>query len=608
MSNTIQQAKDRLLLLVLVGHLAVIILYSLLSTHLHAALPGVVAQIFAAIIYRLRPGTLFSRSALAINLLIFSATLIHLSHGLIEMHFHVFAVLTLLSIYYDWQVVVIAGAFISLHHLVGLIIPLYEVFAPNPNLLIYLLHILFVALVSSILAYQSRAINRSVSTINQSSHVLVEQDLPQLLNYLQRVSNGDLNGIIEFKAKTVPILAADELGNLSRLYNELVLSCRSISATTSGLGLGLRSILLSSHESVEHIKNLSARLAKTVEHKNDAILEAILHIPDSKADYSLREQVELASTKMMLAAAKLDKLQTQFEAKLLEQTSLNNQLEELIQRKSRFFASLSHELRTPLTSILLGIELLAYQAKDNLSADQLENVGQITQSALNMRQLIGDILDFSKMEASKLTIHPEKIELAEAFNKACREVAVLAANKNLAVLQQVEDYAVVLADPKRLHQILLNLLSNAIKFTPANGKINLTTRSLQYNGKAWLQADDARWQHEYLFPPVNLPAGKWVALQVSDNGIGIPHEQIPVIFNEFEQVEDKRHFAHSGTGLGLPIVKRLVELMDGQVFVESYENYGSTFTVLLPAFQETDKPNIITLPTGTLTAQVISKW
>jgi signal transduction histidine kinase len=590
MTDTVQRGKDRLILIVLGLHTLVVLVFSLLTDHLHAFWPGLIAMILALIVYSVKPGSLLSRSTIAFSLMIFSGVLIHLSGGLIEMHFHVFTALALLSIYYDWRVIIVAGITISLHHLVGLISPAFDVYAPNPNLAIFLLHVLFVAITCLIISYQCYTISRSVSTINQNSKILVEHDLPQLMEYLHQISAGNLNGGIEFRAKTVPVVASDELGHLSRLHNQLVLSCESVSKTAYLLGQALMAMVQRSQENIEHIRKIAIRLARSVEQPNNYLTQEFnLGHSDTDQDYRIKELIELVSARMVMAALQLDELQYKLEDKIAEQNRLNQQLEEMNRVKTRFFASLSHELRTPLTAILAYSELLALELETH-DHPALESAHQIAESAMTMRQLINDILDFSKLEAGKLKVSLDKTDLSHSFARAVEEVGLLAENKGLKVIQQfetLEEPPVVVADTMRLHQILLNLLSNAIKFTPPGGRIELRSVALYNIGEAWLYRDGTCWDQHYCYPPLKLPHGNWIGIQVRDTGLGIDREQLALIFEEFEQVEEGLQRGVTGTGLGLAIVKKLTGLMNGQVVVESERGQGTVFTVLLPAWTHT---------------------
>ncbi len=174
MSAKSQRSKDQIFLVILLIHVLVCLTYAIATDHIHAIWPGIVAMLASYTAYLFQPGTLFSRSVMAVSLVVFSATLIHLSGGLIEMHFHIFAGLVLLSIYYDWRVIVIGAGAVAVHHLYGLMSDIYTVYAPNPNLAIYFLHVLFVVLESAILCYLCEISRRSTLTIKTQNEKLVK--------------------------------------------------------------------------------------------------------------------------------------------------------------------------------------------------------------------------------------------------------------------------------------------------------------------------------------------------------------------------------------------------------------------------------------------------
>ncbi len=597
MVQQVQRRKDQLLLVLLSLHYLFVLSFGVATGHFeHAAGPGSLAMIAAASAFFWKPGTLFSRGVIAVSLIIFSGILIHLSNGRIEMHFHVFMSLALLSIYYDWRVIIIAAVTVFTHHLLGLLFPFFQVYGSQGVGEIFLLHVLFVSLTSAILCYQSYVINHSISTINHSSRVLSEHDLVQLLHYVQQVASGDMTATLELKAEMVPVVANDELGYASRLFNQLIMGLRSIGTATSQMGQDFSEILRSSQENVNHINNLCERIL------NSAGNEDLQNLPSVNIeeyyhhlDTGLRKQIEVTSAKMVLASLRLDMLQHQLETKMNEQNSLNHQLAEMSRARERFFASLSHELRTPLTSILGFGELLVTEMQGPLSPVQLNSSKQIFQSALNMQQLINDILDFSKMQAGKLTVYPEKTVVAEYISRAIGEVEILAETKNLSVTTQIDHKLTALTDPHRLHQILLNLLSNAIKFTNPGGSIQVRAFELRYEGgDAWWQSGKTPWSFARAFPVIKLSPGCWVCIQVIDSGIGIASEKLPVIFEEFGQIEDGVIRNTGGTGLGLAIVTNLMELLNGQVVVESVSGEGTTFSVLLPLYRST----LLALPAG----------
>lgn len=251
--------------------------------------------------------------------------------------------------------------------------------------------------------------------------------------------------------------------------------------------------------------------------------------------------------------------------------------EDLSRAKSAFIASMSHELRTPLNSILGFAQLLQEQARGGLSDQQLRYVTIIRNSGQHLLQLIGDILDLSKFEVGKLTLQLSPLPVARVLEDILAIARGLANQKNQIIEATVApDLPPLVADLLRVKQILFNLLSNAVKFTPTGGRITVAVRQ-QGNG-------DSRVLPEAHPPqPPAFSAGEWLELTVTDTGVGIRPADLPRLFQEFVQLETTQAQAHEGTGLGLALTKRLVELHGGSIWAESHgAGQGSTFRIHLP--------------------------
>jgi len=237
----------------------------------------------------------------------------------------------------------------------------------------------------------------------------------------------------------------------------------------------------------------------------------------------------------------------------LERT--NEELKQLDQLKTRLFSMINHEMRNPLQSILGYTELLL--ASGPLSRDQKDMLLSISYSGERLLDLVNNILDISSLEDGKLTLVPQVMGVLPAVDQALAVIRPMAEEKHISVgvdiPQVIPD---VYADPKRVVQILVNLLSNAVKYTPDNGRIAVTAQQSQANGM--------------------------LEISVSDNGIGIPADQIPRIFDCFSRVERAEIWHTVGTGLGLYIANGLVEAHGGKITVESEEGRGSCFTFTLP--------------------------
>jgi len=232
--------------------------------------------------------------------------------------------------------------------------------------------------------------------------------------------------------------------------------------------------------------------------------------------------------------------------------------------KSEFLASMSHELRTPLNGILGFSELLVDQRFGTLNDKQREYISDIHECGQHLLQLINDVLDLSKVEAGKMEFHPEPCSPKAAVAAVCTVIAPIARKKKVQLTQTAApDVDQAVLDLQKFKQILFNLLSNAVKFTDAGGTIEVG-----------LQADE----------PGRLK------LVVSDTGIGIAAHDIGRLFEAFRQLDGGLARRFGGTGLGLALTKRIVELQGGSIEVHSELGKGSIFTVLLPRDPASGQP------------------
>ena len=224
--------------------------------------------------------------------------------------------------------------------------------------------------------------------------------------------------------------------------------------------------------------------------------------------------------------------------------------------KSDFLASMSHELRTPLNAIIGITEMLKEDAADDGRDELAEPLGRILRAGRLLLELINEVLDLAKIEAGKLELHPEELDLDALLEDVMETAEPLAdKNRNRLALERPARLGRFVADPVRLRQIVLNLLSNACKFTEA-GTVTLEARRAPEGG---------------------------IHLAVRDTGVGIAPERMGRLFREFSQAGEPGQRRYGGTGLGLAISRRLARLMGGDIEAESEPGRGSTFTVRLPA-------------------------
>ncbi|MFZ5818009.1 MAG: sensor histidine kinase [Bacillota bacterium] len=263
-------------------------------------------------------------------------------------------------------------------------------------------------------------------------------------------------------------------------------------------------------------------------------------------------------------AAELEEMYSRLEEKVEQRTrtlaEMHRQLQESDRHKSQFLATTSHELRTPLTAVIGFAEELEDESAGPLQPLQKRYVANILSSARHLLGLINDLLDLSKIEAGRMTLHPTDVDLPPLLDSVVSMVNGMARLEGIALKLEVAEGMAVHADRERLKQVLLNLMANALKFTPHGGSITIVAERVGTEGR----------------------------IAVVDTGIGIAPENLERIFREFEQVDSSLTRRREGTGLGLPLSKRLVELMGGRIGVESRPGEGSCFWITLPLKEESE--------------------
>jgi len=240
----------------------------------------------------------------------------------------------------------------------------------------------------------------------------------------------------------------------------------------------------------------------------------------------------------------------------------SRQLQLASEHKSQFLASMSHELRTPLNAIIGLTEMMVTNAARFGTEKALEPLRRVNAAGTHLLSLINEVLDLSKIEAGKLELNPEPVNLGGLIDEVIGTAGQLAEkNQNRLIVEAQENVGALNADPLRLKQILLNLLSNACKFTK-EGEVALRVRRVA----------DGR---------------DWVELAVADSGIGMTAEQQAKLFQDFTQADSLTARRYGGTGLGLALSRKLARMMGGDVTVTSEPGKGSVFTVRLPGGEHT---------------------
>jgi PAS domain S-box-containing protein len=249
-----------------------------------------------------------------------------------------------------------------------------------------------------------------------------------------------------------------------------------------------------------------------------------------------------------------DNLEQMVAEKTAELRELNAELVRANQLKSQFLANMSHELRTPLSAIIGFAEAIRDGVAGEPSGEQREFAEDIAQAGRQLLELINNILDLSRFEADAMELNLAPCDVGGLVDEVLRILRGLARRKDIELKADVDPRPLELtADPIKLKQVLYNLLANSIKFTDPGGRVEVQARQDR----------------------------QFVRIRVSDTGIGIAPEDLVTVFEEFRQVDPSLRREHEGSGLGLALVRRLVELHGGEIAVESQPGKGTTFTVTL---------------------------
>jgi PAS domain S-box-containing protein len=274
----------------------------------------------------------------------------------------------------------------------------------------------------------------------------------------------------------------------------------------------------------------------------------------------LGDQVAIAisNAKRRKAEADLRESNSQLEKAIANAGRMAREAQAANIAKSEFLANMSHELRTPLNAILALSEALIEEVRGPLNDRQKSSLQNIDTSGRHLLDLINDVLDLAKVESGYLEIALQWLPISEVCEACLTFVREMAGAKNLALTFHSDNLiSHIHADPKRLRQMLVNLLSNAVKFTPSGGRVNLAVTTV---------ADREA-----------------VCFSVEDTGIGIAPEDLNRLFKPFTQLDSSLSRKHEGTGLGLVLVRHLVEMHGGSISVESEPEKGSRFSIVLPA-------------------------
>jgi two-component system sensor histidine kinase ChiS len=230
----------------------------------------------------------------------------------------------------------------------------------------------------------------------------------------------------------------------------------------------------------------------------------------------------------------------------------NKELKELDKTKSEFLNMISHELKTPLTAIIAHLDVLD-DFKSNLTPDEIKSLEAIRRNSNNLRTLIGNILEISRIESGKFELVKNEIDLNYLIGEIVNELKILSEQKSLELELKTDKIPKIYADEQRIKEVMNNLITNAIKFTE-KGKITIETKN----------------------------ENNFIRINVTDTGIGIPKDKLKNLFQKFYQVDSSISRRYGGSGLGLSITKQLIESHGGIIAVESTPDKGTKFSFTLP--------------------------
>ena len=321
--------------------------------------------------------------------------------------------------------------------------------------------------------------------------------------------------------------------------------------------------LLSSGEDITRRKRDEEELQQHHEHLEELVRDRTKDVEDSqKALVNLLEDINEAKNNLEKA---------------------NEKLKELDHLKSMFIASMSHELRTPLNSIIGFTGIILQGLTGEINPEQRDQLQRVNGSAKHLLNLITDIIDISKIEAGKVEVYAEEVNLNVVIKEAVSSLKPEIDNKGIGLEISLLSDLQLTTDRKRLLQCVLNYLSNAIKFTE-KGKIEITAHEV--DAIAGLMPRDERTRDEETSVDLGSETTgrpSSIVISVADTGIGIKEEDIPKLFGSFVRLDSPLRVQTLGTGLGLYLTKKLTtEVLKGEVFVESTYGEGSRFGMRIP--------------------------
>ncbi|AQS36473.1 multi-sensor hybrid histidine kinase [Shewanella psychrophila] len=395
--------------------------------------------------------------------------------------------------------------------------------------------------------------------------------------------NSGLGESTPMNVLVVPVLFEEELMGVIELATFQTFSDEQVEVIElicSNLGIvinNLRSqqrtqtLLLETQRQAEELQAQQEELKSS----NESLMEQTQLLKTSEEELRQQsEELKVSNEELEEKQVFLKRQKDEIEAAKVDLTVKANELALASKYKSEFLANMSHELRTPLNSLLLLAKGLADNKSKHLDETEVEDAKVIFDGGNNLLCLINDIMDLSKVEAGKLTIHIEEVNLSVLSRNLKQVFDPIAKSRGLKFIINLDEKLpqTITSDGQRVEQVLRNLLSNAFKFTE-NGTVSLNI--------GYVRSDT-------LFSHSSLDVNKALSLAVVDTGIGIPSDKLQAIFEAFQQQDGSTSRKYGGTGLGLTIARELTRLLGGEIQLESSPNQGSTFTLYLPSKFDSD--------------------